>query len=322
MGAGTGAVDVVMTSVSTGEIAAVSGDLTVIDTPVGGLSGAINLLDATLGAPLESDPDLRQSREDELATAGSATHDAIGAQIRQVVGITAVMVFSNDTDITDGNGLAPHSILLLVQGGADADVAAALLASIGDGIGMNPSFSGMTLVNVNDSEGVAQQMAFKRPTAVPIYARVTVTYDATKYPSDGDTEVKSAIATWGTAQAAGKDAVPRGANAQTFTVAGVDDADTLLYTDAIGAPVAWAATTGYVATPSSRSVVTNDGGRAYICTTSGTSGSTGPTGTGADIVDGAVHWAFLGNAIGKTDLFSLATWDTSRITVSSSAATP
>lgn len=36
------------------------------------------------------------------------------------------------------------------------------------------------------------------------------------------------------------------------------------------------------------------GGNVYICTTAGTSGATGPTGTGSGITDGTVIWAFQG----------------------------
>lgn len=51
----------------------------------------------------------------------------------------------------------------------------------------------------------------------------------------------------------------------------------------------WAALTVYAA----GAYVLNDGGKAYVCTTGGTSAAAGgPTGTGATIVDGSVTWGF------------------------------
>lgn len=51
---------------------------------------------------------------------------------------------------------------------------------------------------------------------------------------------------------------------------------------------AWVATTAYTL----YEVVRNDG-RAYVCTTAGTSGSTGPTGFGSGITDGTAEWRYM-----------------------------
>jgi hypothetical protein len=50
LGAGTGNIDVVMVSIAKDAIVAGAYDLSVIATPVGGLQGAANILDATVGA--------------------------------------------------------------------------------------------------------------------------------------------------------------------------------------------------------------------------------------------------------------------------------
>jgi hypothetical protein len=60
------------------------------------------------------------------------------------------------------------------------------------------------------------------------------------------------------------------------------------------AAAAWQNTHGYTALTD---WVTNDTGKVYLCTTSGTSaGSGGPTGTGTNITDGTAHWTFVGKA--------------------------
>jgi hypothetical protein len=124
------------------------------------------------------------------------------------------------------------------------------------------------------------------------------------------------------AQSTGRDAVASAIGAQAFKVAGVLDVlEVLVYTDVIAPATAWTASHGYVATAGQRSVVRN-GGRCYICLASGTSAASGgPTGTGADIVDGTAHWRYLGNTVGITSRqrASLAFAHTS---VSSSRTTP
>lgn len=317
LGAGAGAVDVAAAAVNTGALLGVSGDINVISTPVGGWSSVINVLDATLGNDVQTDASLRVARIAQLALPGIGTANAIRAAILAISGVTTCTVFQNTTDIIDSSGQTPHTVQALVQGGADQDVYNSLFGQVVAGIGFFGSSSG----TVTDSQGVAQTIKFSRPTPVNIYVDVTLTYDVTKY--GGDTAVKTAIATTGSAQLPGKDAVASGVAGWAFAaVAGLlDVSQVLIYTDVIGTPVAWLPTTAYVNTPGARSVVTN-GGRAYICINSGTSaGSGGPTGTGQSIVDGGVTWSFLGASVAIAAT-NIALYDTSRITIHSSAATP
>lgn len=314
IGTGTAAVDVIGTSIDTGVIVAVAGDLTSIANPQGGLNTAYNILDAVVGNPVQTDQDLRLSREEELSQDGASTPDAIRAAILKVTGVTACHVFYNPGDTVDGNGLPPHSVRALVQGGADQDLWNVLGANVVAGIGMTGTATGTFI----DSEGNTQPAAFTRATAVPIYWYATLSYDALTYI--GDTALKAQIVLAANTRPIGTDAVARSLNALLFPN-GTIDAQTLIYTDVIGTPVAWAPSTSYSATPGSRSVVTNDGGRAYICITAGSSASSGgPSGIGADITDGAAHWAFLDNAI-TIDNQSLATYDTSRTTIVSTPGT-
>ena len=316
LGGGTGAIDVLAASVNTGAIVGVSGDINLISTPVGGWTSVINVLDAALGNDVQTDASLRVARIAQLSAPGIGTPNAIRAAVLGVSGVTTCTVFPNNTDVVDANGQSPHSVQALVQGGADQDIENVLFGQVVAGI----AFFGTTTGSVVDSQGNSQTVKFSRPAQILIYADVTLTYDTTKYA--GDAAVKAAIATYGAAQLPGKDAVASGVVGATFGAAGVLDASqVLIYTDVIGTPVAWAPTTAYVATVGARSVVTN-GGRAYICTVGGTSaGSGGPTGTGTAIVDGGVTWSFLGATIAISPL-QLAMFDTSRVNVHSSAATP
>lgn len=62
-----------LTAENSGVIAAPAGQLSVIETPVTGLTRSFNLAAADLGAAVESDSSLRLRRETELQNAGSST---------------------------------------------------------------------------------------------------------------------------------------------------------------------------------------------------------------------------------------------------------
>lgn len=318
LGEGTATDDVATTSVASDAIVASAYDLTVIQTPVFGWKSALNLLDAALGRGTQSDQSLRVLREAELSGNGASTSDAIRAAILKLSNVVSCSVVVNRTDVTDGDGRPPHTFECLVDGGADQDVIDAIGDELPVGIGTHGSTSGTYV----DSQGTSVPINFSRPIAVLIYLRVNLTYNANVFPADGNSEIKVAIDT--AAQetyAIDLDVDPSFISAQAFQVPGLLGVQEVsVYNDVIGTPVAWVGTTGYSATPGARSVVTNDG-RTYICITSGTSGSGGPTGTGTDITDGAAHWRWLGNPV-SIDAHSIAVFDTTRMTVTSTPATP
>lgn len=318
LGDGAAAIDVLADCEITGPTVAVAGDISSIQTPLAGLLTARNRLDADIGRDEITDEDLRLLREDEIADAGSTTRAATIGAIRKLPDVISCTIFTNRTDVIDGDGVPPHSFETLVLGGDDQDIVNTIGLNLPDGIGTTGNTSG----SFTDSEGTTETIFFSRPTEIDIYIRMTVRFNATLYPSDGDTQIKTAIITFGADEPTGSDAEASAIGAQAFTVSGVRRVDeVLIFTDVIGTPAAWAPLTAYSGTPGSRSVVTN-GGRTYICETPGISAASGgPTGTGTIIVDGTVVWRFLGNPV-TINSRQIARYDTTRITVVSSAITP
>lgn len=221
LGDGTGAIDATCGSTVKDAIVAVSGDLTQIMTPVGGLNGASNVLDAVVGALKQPDALLRLTREAELSNGGNSPPDAIRAAILDVTGVTSCTVFANDTDLVDANGQAPHSIQALVEGGDDTAIATVLSQNVAGGIPTVSSGGTPVAIVLPDSEGVSQTWIFSRPAQTLIYVDATYTYDPRAaaqggYPSDGDAESQLAIATFGNALPEGKDVVASSLGACIF----------------------------------------------------------------------------------------------------------
>lgn len=210
-------------SEETGQQVANARTLTVIETPVAGWSGVMNVLDATLGSEVEKDAALRARRELELRASGDSTAESIRGDMLKVEGVITATVFVNDDDEVDGDGLPPHSIEVLVEGGTDAAVAQQIWESKGAGI----ETYGSTTVVVVDSDGVNRDVKFTRPAEIPIYVAITVKYDAEKWPVNGDDLVKDAIVEWGDALGAGRDVTSRAVGAQPFVagIPGVLDTD-------------------------------------------------------------------------------------------------
>lgn len=316
LGVGTGAVNAIAQAPATGPLEALAFDITVIVNAVSGFDGVINLTDAELGRTVMTDGQLRLLREQELATGGSSPVNALRAELLRVADVVSITIFVNNTDITDVDGVPPHSIEALVRGpetptaAFDQSVWDALFAGVAAGIRTHGVEVGFAV----DDENTQHIMKFTRPTALDIYVDASVVKDPTTYPVDGDELVKQAIVAYGDLQLVGKDAVASRIAAAVFDVDGVLDVDIRIYTDVIATGAAWAPLTSYTATAGSRSVVTN-GGRAYICILSGTSAASGgPLSASTDITDGTAHWRYLGATIPAT-LRELVVFDTSRIDV-------
>jgi len=175
-------------AVNTGPTIALAGSITEIDTPITGWDTVTNGADAITGTNEETDVELRARRERSVARDAQAIIDAIYAGVANVPGVTQTTVLENDTNITDVNGLPPHSFHVIVLGGVDEDIGDVIWLKKPAGI---LSF-GTTTVEISDSQGIPHDISFSRPTTIDIYVEVDITtFD--DYPANGDDLIKQAI---------------------------------------------------------------------------------------------------------------------------------
>ncbi len=204
---GGGTVDAAFESEEFGPIAAPSGTLTVIETPVSGWDTTTNALDADLGRVIESDADFRARRLQLLQNAGSATLEGIRSNVRAVDDVLQAFVFENTSLITDVFGLPGKSFEVVVEGGLDADIADTIFLSKPVGI---ESF-GSTTIAVVDSQGISHDIDFSRPTTIDIFIEITVKVNSLVYGGGstpaGEAQVKAAIVALGDAQQIGQDVI-------------------------------------------------------------------------------------------------------------------
>lgn len=222
---GGGNADVACTAQETGPKVCNSGTLTVIDTPVAGLSSVTNALDATvLGTDLETDAALRVRRENELAASANASVDSIREKVLQLDDVTDCYVLENVTDLVDADSIPAHAIEVVVEGGDQDEIATAVYATKAAGI----ATAGTTTRTVTDSQGFTHSVKFTRPTLEPIYIIVNLTKDSNWNPSTGPAAVKAALVAYAAEKyRVGSDVVDAPLYVPVFSVAGVVDITSL-----------------------------------------------------------------------------------------------
>jgi uncharacterized phage protein gp47/JayE len=99
-----------------------AGTLTVIASPTDGWLSITNADDATSGTDIEDIEALRLRREQAVSIGGSRTRGSIRSALVLLDGVLSAEVFENTSNVTDANGLPPHSLRATVY---DGDPAAA-----------------------------------------------------------------------------------------------------------------------------------------------------------------------------------------------------
>ncbi|EGB7356669.1 hypothetical protein IZE99_000697 [Escherichia coli] len=184
-----GTVTATATCETEGAVAAQSGTVTVINTPTRGWVSVTNPVAAVVGAAAETDAELRIRQSQSVALASVTPFEALDGAIGAVDGVTRHKLYENDTGETDSNGLPPHSIAAIVDGGDVNAIAQTIRCKKGQGV----STWGTTSVQVTDKYGYPYNISFSRSVNVPVY--VSLTLDVfTGYSSETGTQIRQEIA--------------------------------------------------------------------------------------------------------------------------------
>ena len=186
--AGIDQANVTVIATATGPIIANAGTLTNIVTPVTGLTNVLNIQDALVGTNVESDNAYRVRMNEELQIAGAGTVEAIRSKLLAVAGVTSALVYENTSDITDLNGLPPHSFEAVVNGGTVAAIAEAIWLAKPAGI----ATFGTVPYTITDSQGNTHVINFSRPTNINIYIIANLLVNSS-FPSNGAVTVQEIL---------------------------------------------------------------------------------------------------------------------------------
>jgi len=165
--------------------------------PTPGWQTATNPDPAILGAPVETDAQLRIRQTKSTGLPAQTTREAILASILEIQGVTSAVVFQNDGNVPDLNSLPPHSVAAVVAGGDATAIATAIALKKGVA-----GTYGSTQVIVLDSQGVPDTINFFELDTSQVYVHVTV-QPLLGYQATTGNLIASAITTFVNALGAG-----------------------------------------------------------------------------------------------------------------------
>ena len=94
--------------------------------------------------------------------------DGIRAEVLKQEGVKSVYADENKTMTVDSKGLEPKSIVLIVDGGRNEDIANAIWKKKDQAIQMN----GDTIVTVKDNQGIDREIRFYRPKKKEVQVKI------------------------------------------------------------------------------------------------------------------------------------------------------
>lgn len=175
-------------AVNVGPIEQEANTITSITTPILGWDSVTNPVSATVGRLTETDEELRLRFRNSKFERSTNLIDSLYSALIGVDGVTQVQIYENDTNITDGNGVPPHSFLPIVLGGSSVEIAQAIWENKPIGI----LSDGNTTVSVEDIQEFNHNVSFERPSPEVIYIDMTLTTDS-GFPANGSDLIKQAI---------------------------------------------------------------------------------------------------------------------------------
>ena len=148
---------------------------------------------------------------------------AVTSNVQNIQGVRSLAFrenVTNTTQVIDGVTLVAHSVWAAVDGGADADIGAALLRSKTAGANWN----GATTVNVLEpASGQTYIVRFDRPTAQAVSVRAMVR--RTSNVSDPITAVRESVLRYARGEIPGEEGLTVGADVSPFEIAGAVNRD-------------------------------------------------------------------------------------------------
>ncbi len=168
---------VIATCADPGSINADIGTVTIIGTPVLGWQSVTNTIAAVPGAAQEADDQLRERQALSVQGPSVTPLGSVVAAVSAVDGVTRYNILENYTSAVDANGLSPHSICVVAEGGTDLNIATTIDSkkTIGADTNGASGFANTTTIGVINTFNQSQtNISFLRPVYVPVYVTVNV----------------------------------------------------------------------------------------------------------------------------------------------------
>lgn len=132
--------------------------VTSVNNPSGPLS---------IGQNEETDAQLRIRRSKSVSINSSGYLNGLLGVVLALAGVSEAAIYENVTNITDSDGIPAHGIWLIVEGGANTDIANAIYAKKSYGANMK----GDVVIDITTASGNIFQAKFDRPVSEDLYIK-------------------------------------------------------------------------------------------------------------------------------------------------------
>lgn len=150
-----------------GAVTPTIGTITKMVTIVDGIIAVNNVVGYTsLGVEQESNYAYRIRRDSSTGNQSGNNTDTILGQILALDGVNNCVVWINDTNTTDATGTLPHYLWVIVDGGANTEIADIIYSNKG-GCGTR----GNITVPINTISAQTLDIKFDRPNVIPLYIK-------------------------------------------------------------------------------------------------------------------------------------------------------
>ena len=183
-----GEITVTATSAEVGAITAQSNTITKIKTPTYGWQSVNNPTDAVPGNPVETDAELRARQALSVAVPSQTIFEGIVGSVANIIGVTRIKGYENDTNTTDANGIPAHSIAIIAEGGDAQTIFETIAEKKTPGTGTFGTLS-QTVIDAVNSVHIVK---FSRPTILDIKVAMTIA-PLTGYSASVLPKIKAAI---------------------------------------------------------------------------------------------------------------------------------
>lgn len=188
----SGSVLALATCTEPGAVEASPNTVNQIQTPTLGWQTATNVADATPGAPVETDAELRIRQVLAVLAPSTSVLQAIESAIANLDGVVQARVYENDADTTDPvTGITAHSVSAVVQGGDPDEIAETIRRKKTPGA----NTFGTTVVPISDALGDVTNIRFFQAALITISVVVRIKA-RTGYLAGTADLIEAAVATY------------------------------------------------------------------------------------------------------------------------------
>jgi uncharacterized phage protein gp47/JayE len=154
-----------------GQVETTIGTITNPVTIVLGVTGINNPAAAvTIGQNEETDAQLRVRRQRSVANSANGYLNGLLGLILSLDGVTDAALYENYTDVEDSDGIPPHAIWAVVEGGANQDIGETIYERKSYGCNMK----GTVEVPIETASGQQFVAQFDRPTSQNLYIQFEI----------------------------------------------------------------------------------------------------------------------------------------------------